>query len=96
MWVHLVMRRWSSGAWSLTNGVGVSGASGVMGMGSVVFFRTIGRVVRLMSWCVVLGGIVRELIQHFVLLVLSCRPSGVILAVMVSRACLMLEWCVLD
>ena len=77
MAVRLVTRRVCSGAWLCRYGVGVPGASGVMGVGSAVFLRTVGRLVRVMPWCVSLGGTAFGWIQHSVLEVLSCRPSGV-------------------
>ena len=40
--VRLVRSRWCSGAVSWRYGVGVPGASGVMGMGSVVVLSTVG------------------------------------------------------
>jgi hypothetical protein len=80
-----------SGACAFRNGVGESGASGVIGIGSVVVLRTTGLVVRLMLRCWSLGGTVVGLIQHSVLVVLSWRPSSLKLVVMVSSAFLMLE-----
>ena len=74
--------------------MGVFGASGVVGIGSVVVLSTVGLVVRLMVWRVSLGGTAAGLTQHSVFVVLSWRPSCRKFVVMVSRAFLMLVWCV--
>ena len=49
--------------------MGVFGASGVVGIGSVVVLSTVGLVVRLMVWKVSLGGTAAGLTQHSVLVV---------------------------
>ena len=76
-------------------GVGVVGASGVIGTGSAVVLRATGLVVRLMLWRLSLGGTTVGLTQHSVLVVLSWRPSSAMAAVMVSKALRKLVWCVI-
>ena len=72
--------------------MGVLGASGVMGVGSAVFFNTVGRVVRVMPWWVSLGGTAFWWTQHSVLVALSCRPSGVMCLMTVRSAWVMFPW----